>query len=81
MTSASSRAVFLFVGQQGRRVRRLVAPFLSKLCLGVLRVIVTSVVFITCAALTLRYFGIPVPGPYELLDRFEDLGRLARILS
>jgi hypothetical protein len=69
------------VVQQGRRVRRLVAPFLSKLCLGVLRVIVTSVVFITCAALTLRYFGIPVPGPYELLDRFEDLGRLARILS
>lgn len=85
MTSASSRAVFLFVAQQGevflRRLVRVVATFLSKVCLAVVRVIITGVVFTTCVMVMLYYFGVPVPGPSELLDKFEALGQLARILS
>jgi hypothetical protein len=85
MTSASSRAVFLFVVRQGesflRRLFRLVATFVSKLCLVILRAIIAGVVFITCAIVMLHYLGVPLPGPSELLDKFEDLGRLARILS
>jgi hypothetical protein len=30
---------------------------------------------------TLRYLGIPVPSPYELLHDFEGLSKLAKILS
>jgi hypothetical protein len=85
MTSASSRAVFLFVVQQGefflRRLGRLVATFLSKICLAVLRAIVAGIVFTTSAMVMLHYLGVPMPGPSELLEKFEDLGRLARILS
>lgn len=85
MTSASSRAVSLFVVQQGkffmRRLVRFVGTFLSKLCLAVLRAIITGLVFTTCAMVMLHYVGIPVPGPSELLDKFEALGQLTRILS
>lgn len=85
MTSASSRAVFLLVVQQAavsmRRLVRLVATFLQKLCLAVLRAIITSLVFTTCAMVVLYYLGLPVPGPSELLDKFADLSRLAEILS
>jgi hypothetical protein len=85
MASASPRAAFLFVVRKAesflRRLVRLVATFLSALCLAVLRVIVTSVVFTTCVMVLLHYLGIPVPVPSELLDKFEALGRLTRILS
>lgn len=84
-TSASSRAVFLFVVQKGeaslRRLARLVARFLTMLSLAVLRVILTSVVFATCVMVMLHYLGVPVPGPSELLDKFEAVGQLTRILS
>jgi hypothetical protein len=85
MFPASSRAVFLFVVQKGesflRRLVRLVATFLSALCHAVLRVIITGVVFATCVMVMLHYLGFPVPGPSELLDTFEAVGRLTRILS
>lgn len=84
MTSASSRVVFL--GQQAalrliRPLIRLVASLMSKLCLAVLRTLITGVVFVTCTLVTMYYLGIPVPGPVELLDKLDGLGRLARILS
>ena len=84
MTSASSRAVFL--GQQAalrliRPLIRLVASLMSKLCLAVLRTLITGVVFVTCTLLMMYYLGLPVPGPAELLDKLDGLGRLARILS
>ena len=63
-----------------RRLVRLVATFMRKVCLAVLRVIITGVVFTTCVMLMLHYAGIPVPGLSELLDKFEGLGQLARIL-
>ncbi len=85
MTSASSRAVFLFA-QQGalrliRPLIRLVATLMSKVCLAVLRAMITGVVFATCTMVMMYYLGLPVPGPAELFDKLEDLGRLARILS
>jgi hypothetical protein len=85
MTAASSRAVFLFVVQKGqaflRPLVRLVATFLSNLCLAVLRVLVTCVVFTSCVMVLLHYSGVPVPGLSDLLDKFGALGRLTRILS
>lgn len=64
-----------------RLLGRLVVTFLNQLCLAVLRVIITSVVFSACVWATLHYLGVPVPGPAEFLDKLEDVGRLARILS
>ena len=64
-----------------RRFFRLVATLLSKVCLAVVRAIITTVVFTACVMVMLHYLGLPVPGPSELLDKFEDLGRLAKILS
>jgi hypothetical protein len=85
MTLASSRAVFLLVVQKAdsflRPLVRLVATFLSNLCLAVLRVIVSCVVFTTCVMVLLHYSGVPVPGLSDLLDKFGALGRLTRILS
>ena len=85
MPSGSSRAVFPFVVKKGkfllRRLTRFVGTFLSKLLFAVLRAIITGVVFITCVMVMLHYFGVPVPGPSELLEKFEALGQLTRILS
>ena len=64
-----------------RRLVRLFAAFLSKLCLAVLRAIVTGLVITTCAMVMLHYLGVPVPSPSELLDKFEGLTRLAKSLS
>ena len=85
MTSASLRAVFLLVVHKGesflRPLVRLVATFLSNLCLAVLRVIVSCVVFTACVMVLMHYSGVPVPGLSDLLDKFGALGRLTRILS
>ena len=64
-----------------RRLVRLVATFLSKLCLAVLRAIITGLVFTTCAVVMMHYLGLPVPSPSELLDKFADLTRLAKSMS
>lgn len=85
MISASLPGFFLFV-QQGslrliRKLVHLVAIVISKVCLAVLRATITGVVFATCTMVMMYYLGLPVPGPAELFDKLEDLGRLARILS
>ncbi len=64
-----------------RRLVRLIAASLRKLCIAVLRAIITGLVFISFTMVMLHYLGVSVPAPSELLDKFEDLGRLARILS
>lgn len=86
MPLAPSRSVFLFAAQQRalRLMRRLVrfgGTLISKVCLALLRAIITGVVFTTCMMVMLHYLGVPVPGPSELLDKFESVGRLANILS
>jgi hypothetical protein len=86
MTSGPSQGVFLFVVQQRalrfmRRLVRLVGTLMSRMCLAVLRTIITGVVFTTCVMVMLYYLGVPVPGPSGLIDKFESLGQLANILS
>ena len=85
MTRALSRAGFPFLVQRCqffiKRLVRVVARFLGRLCFAVLRAIITGLVFTTGAMLMLHFLGVPVPGPSELLDKFEALGELANILS
>ena len=85
MNSSSSRTAFLFVVRKAqtffRRVGRLVTTFLGDLCMAALRVVVTCVVFTMCVMVLLHYLGVPVPGPSDLLDTFDGVGRLADILS
>jgi hypothetical protein len=47
----------------------------------VLKTAITGLVFGICLVITLHYLGIPVPSPYDLIDKFEGLARLAKILS
>jgi hypothetical protein len=83
--SATTLAAFIFVIRKAepslRRLVGVVATFLKTLCLVVVRSIITSVIFIICALVMLHYLGVPVPGPSELLDKFESIGELSRILS
>jgi hypothetical protein len=85
MISASLPGVFLFVQRGALRLIRTVVNFvamlMSNVCLALLRAMITCVVFATCTLLMMYYLGLPVPGPAELFDKLEDLGRLARILS
>lgn len=85
MTSASTRAVLLFVVHRAdaflRRLGRVVSTFLSDLCAVVIRTAITAIVFSCCVMMLLHYFGVPVPGPAELLNKFEGLGRLVDVLS
>jgi hypothetical protein len=85
MDSPSSQAVFLFVVRKGRsffrRLTSVVATSLRTLCAAVLRAIVTVAVFTACVMVMLHFAGVPLPGPAELLDKFEAVGRLTRILS
>ena len=85
MAAASSRAGLLSVVRRGnvflRRLPRVVGRFISTLGVAILRAVITGVVFTTCVMFTLHYLGVPVPGPAELLDKFEGLGRLVDVLS
>ncbi len=85
MTAASSRAVLLSVVKRGNvflhRFVRLAGTFLKTLSFAVLRAVITGIVFTTCVMFTLHYLGVPVPGPAELLDKFEGLGKLVDVLS
>lgn len=63
-----------------RRFVRLAGMIVGKVCLAALQATIASVVFTTCAIAVMYYLGIPVPGPDEVLDKLESLGRLARIL-
>lgn len=85
MATASSRAGLLSIVRRGnvflRRLARLAGRFVSTLGFAVLRAVITAVVFTTCVMFTLHYLGVPVPGPAELLDKFEGLGRLVDVLS
>lgn len=46
-----------------------------------LKVLVTMLVFGVCLTVTLRYLGIPIPSPYQLLESLEGVSELAKILS
>ena len=48
---------------------------------AVLRLLVTCVVFVVCAAVALRLLGYELPGASELEQYMESIGRLADVLS
>jgi hypothetical protein len=60
---------------------RLSGAFFRYLGRTVARIVITTFVVSTCLAFILRYLGIPVPSPYQLLHDFEGLSKLAKILS
>jgi hypothetical protein len=45
------------------------------------KTIFMGAIFITCAALVMRWMGYPVPLGRELQDYFEKLARLSDVLS
>jgi hypothetical protein len=63
------------------KVIRLSGAFLRYLGRTAARIVITTFVVSTCLAFILRYLGIPVPSPYQLLHDFEGLSKLAKILS
>jgi len=63
------------------RLVRIVTEVLRQLFCILARVVIVGLLFITCLVLTLRYLGIPVPSPYDLLHDFEGLSKLSKILS
>lgn len=46
-----------------------------------LRVLVTILVSAVSLMVMLRYLGVPVPGPEQLLKSVEGLSELAKVLS
>ena len=64
-----------------RWIIRIAVTLLNKVGVVLLRAIVTGIVFAASAMVMLHYLGVSLPPPSELLDRLEDLGRLAKILS
>ena len=83
--NSSSRAALLFVVRKAesffRRLGRIVTTFLGDLCVAAVRVVITCVVFTMCVMVLLHYLGVPVPGPADLMDNFDGVGRLADLLS
>jgi hypothetical protein len=63
------------------RLVLIVTELLRQLFRILARAVVVGLLFTTCLVLTLRYLGIPVPSPFELLHDFEGLSKLAKILS
>ena len=63
------------------RPSRLAAALVRHVCRAALRAFITALVFTACAWAALAYMGVPLPDLDELLERFESVSQLARILS
>ena len=63
------------------RMIRLLSITARRLCRAALRAVLTGLVFALCLAAASASLGLPVPGPQELLERFESVSHLADILS
>ena len=64
-----------------RRIARLAFTLLNSVGVALLRAILPGLVFAASATVMLHYLGVSLPSLSELLDKLEDLGRLAKILS
>ena len=60
---------------------RLLLPLVRFICRTALRAVITGLIFTICLTATLSYLGLPLPNPYELLNRLESVSQLAEILS
>ena len=63
------------------RQPRLALALARRVCRAALRAFITALVFAACTLAALSYMGVPLPGPDEMLERFESISQLARILS
>ena len=63
------------------RLPRLFVTLVRHVYRAALRALITALVFMTCTAAALAYMGVPLPDVNELLERFESVSQLARILS
>ena len=60
---------------------RLAAALARLVWRAVLRVVVTGLIFTTCLLFALACLGVPLPSLDEVLERFESVSQLAKILS
>ena len=63
------------------RPPRLLVALVRHVCRAALRAFITALVFMTCTVAVLAYLGVPLPDADELMERFESISQLARILS
>ena len=63
------------------RPSRLLLALVRHVCRAALRALLTALVLMTCTAAALAYLGVPLPDVDEVLERFESVSQLARILS
>lgn len=63
------------------RPSRLAVALVRHVCRAALRAFITALVFMTCTVAALTYMGVPLPDADELLERFESIAQLTRILS
>ena len=59
---------------------RLAAALARLVWRAVLRAAVAGLIFAACLMFALAYLGVPLPGPDGMLERFEGVSRLAKIL-
>ena len=62
-------------------VKRVLAAVCRHIFQTALRMLITFLFFGVGLMITLRYLGIPLPGADQLLNGFDGLSELARILS
>lgn len=56
--------------------------FVTRFVISVLlKIGITVVVFAISFVIASHYFGVPVAGIHELIDKFEGLARFANVLS
>ena len=63
------------------RPSRLALALVRHVCRAVLRAFITGLISAVCLLLAASYLGVPLPSPSELLEWFESVSQLARILS
>ncbi|HEX8500916.1 MAG TPA: hypothetical protein VF659_10025 [Pyrinomonadaceae bacterium] len=63
------------------RPPRLFAAVVRLICRAALRAAVTVFIFAACLTAALSYLGLPLPDPFELLERIGGMSQLAKILS
>jgi hypothetical protein len=60
---------------------RLAAALARLVWRAALRAVVTGLIFAACLMFARAFLGVPLPSLDELLERFESVSQLAKILS
>lgn len=62
------------------RIFQVLASSINKVVGAAVRAIFTTLVFGVCVAGILHFMGVPLPSAHDLINGFEGLSKLARIL-